>query len=156
MGDAETATHRLPSQTEMATRRVARPAGGVTEALPAGRRAAAGPAGAAVAKPAGRAWAFWAIAGLLSAALVALIVVVAVTLGDRGGDRPTVSVPAVTGARIDDAAPRLREAGLVINVELRSDAAPFGTVIAQDPPAGQSLQGGEAVNLIVSVGNTPP
>jgi serine/threonine-protein kinase len=149
-GETETTTRRMPPPTEMATRRVVRPAAGVTETLPAG------PPAVGVARPAGQPWAFWAIVGLLAAALVALIVVVAVTLADGGGDPPLVDVPAVTGARIDEAAPRLHDAGLVINVDLRSDAAPFGTVIAQDPPAGQSLRSGEAVNLIVSVGNSPP
>jgi serine/threonine-protein kinase len=154
--DTETVTRRMPSQAEMVTRRVAGTAGGVTEALPPGQRAAVHPAETVATRPASRAWAFWVIAGLLSAALVALIIVVATTLGDRGSDRPIVSVPAVTGVRIDEAAPQLHEAGLIINVETVTNAAPFGTVIAQDPPAGQTVRSGDAVNLVVSVGNSPP
>jgi serine/threonine-protein kinase len=154
-GDTEMATRRMPPPTETATRGVVRPAVGVTEALPSERRVT-GSAGTVGARPAGRAWVFWALVGLLSAALLGLIIVVAMTLGDRGGDRPMVSVPSVTGGRIDEVSSTLHEAGLVINVELRSDAAPFGTVIAQDPPAGESLRSGAAVDLIVSVGNAPP
>ena len=149
-GETEAATRRMSSQTEMTTRRVVRPAGGVTQPLPAA------PAHPAVARPVGRPWAFWTIAGLLAAALVALAVVVALTLADGGNGRQLVSVPGVTGARIDEAAPRFHEVGLIINVETVTNAAPFGTIISQDPPAGQSLRSGDAVNLVVSVGNTPP
>lgn len=149
----------LAGQTDTRTRRTARPAEGVTERIAAPQRPAQDGRTAVVTpvKAKGRSpWLFLTIAGTLLAVVVALVVVLAITLtGDNAGG--PVSVPSVTGQRLDAAAEQIQSAGLrVRDVELKSDAAPLGTVISQSPDPGASLREGESVNLIVSVGNSPP
>jgi beta-lactam-binding protein with PASTA domain len=68
-----------------------------------------------------------------------------------------VAVPQVSGERIDAAAKKIQAAGLRVgDVETRTDAAPFGTVIRQEPAPSTSLRSGEAIKLVVSVGPPAP
>ncbi|MGD9890681.1 MAG: protein kinase [Dehalococcoidia bacterium] len=147
----------LADQTDVRTRRSSVPPAGITERIATPSRPVRDGATVPVKKESsGRPWLFLTIAGTLLAVVVALIVVLAITLtGDNAGG--TVDVPSVTGERLDAAAERLRDVGLrVRDVELKSDAAPLGTVVSQSPDSGESLREGESVNLIVSVGNAPP
>ena len=150
----------LSGQTSAQTRRIARPVAGATERIPVGRRPAPVTA-APVAPPLEarrprRSLVFPLLAGVLALLAAALLVALAIGLMDGGGSS-TVTVPQATGERLDNAARRIQDAGLTVgNVELVSDRAPFGTVIAQDPPAAETRRGGDPVNLRVSVGTTPP
>lgn len=67
--------------------------------------------------------------------------------------RAEVVVPDVVGVDEAVAEVRLAQAGLTIEVTERPfDASEVGTVLDQDPPAGESLKEGEAVRLVVSAG----
>jgi serine/threonine-protein kinase len=148
----------LADQTDVRTRQATVPAAGVTEriATPARPVRNGGATEPVKKEPSGRPWLFLTIAGTLLAVVVALIVVLAMTLtGDDSGG--PVEVPSVIGERLDAATEQLRDAGLrVRDVELKSDAAPLGTVVSQSPNSGESLGEGDSVNLVVSVGNSPP
>ncbi|MGH2600017.1 MAG: protein kinase domain-containing protein, partial [Dehalococcoidia bacterium] len=154
----------LSSLTDATTRRMARPAGAptgdMTERISIGQRPAAGAPtqdAEAAGGRRGRTWLFVAIAGTLAAVVVALIVVLAVALADGNDPGPSVTVPQVTGERIDDATRRIQDSGLQVgDVTLRSDQAPFGQVIEQRPAAGDPLESDKPVELIVSVGAEPP
>jgi serine/threonine-protein kinase len=63
-----------------------------------------------------------------------------------------VEVPDVLGESQDIAESTLRRAGLLPNVETESSDALEGTVIAQDPGAGSTLERGSEVTIVVSTG----
>jgi eukaryotic-like serine/threonine-protein kinase len=66
---------------------------------------------------------------------------------------PKVTVPNVVGLNVDDARDQLNGAGLLPDVNLQpDDTAPSGTVLAQDPRAGSSLDRGKPVVMTVSSG----
>jgi serine/threonine-protein kinase len=139
--------------TETATRRSARPSEPGTERI-GGRRVGEAPGRSATGGDRRRGWLFILLAGLLAATIVALGVLLLTVLTD-GGTGGQVAVPQVGGERIDVAARTIQAAGLRVgDVELKTDAAPFGTVIRQSPSAATSLGSGETVNLEVSVGPT--
>lgn len=151
----------LAGQTDVRTRRATRPAEGVTERITAPQRVTRDAARTSMPVPAAarsrRPWLFLVVAGTLLAVVVALIILLAMTLTDGGGSGSTVTVPAVTSLRLDAAAEQIQNLGLrVRDVELKSDAAPLGTVVDQSPAAGDTLREGGSVDLVVSVGNTPP
>lgn len=63
-----------------------------------------------------------------------------------------VTVPDVLGLDESAAESELREAGFVPNVETTNSDEPEGTVVAQDPGPGSSLQKGTEVIITVSTG----
>jgi membrane peptidoglycan carboxypeptidase len=65
---------------------------------------------------------------------------------------PTAPVPSVTGMHIDEATTTLREAGFDAESRVVSDRAPAGTVVGQDPGAGEEIQLGTVVQVAVSDG----
>ncbi|WP_072042056.1 protein kinase domain-containing protein [Nigerium massiliense] len=72
--------------------------------------------------------------------------------GGTARDATTVSVPDVRGRPFQDARRDLWDLGLrVLTAEQYSDAAPKGTVLTQNPPAG-TLERGATVRLVVSRG----
>jgi beta-lactam-binding protein with PASTA domain len=70
--------------------------------------------------------------------------------------RAAVSVPSVTGLQEQQAVSALRQAGLSPTVAHVPSAQPGGTVVAQNPAAGQKVAKGKAVRLNVSKGAAQP
>lgn len=66
----------------------------------------------------------------------------------------TVAVPDVVGDTQTDGAAAIAAAGLAVGdvATQNSDTIPAGNIIAQDPPAGTSVELGTAVDLVVSLG----
>lgn len=69
-----------------------------------------------------------------------------------------VTVPDVTGQKVEDAIVALKNANLKVGqrVTTYSETAPSGTVIGQQPPPLTQVPEGTPVNLIVSKGPPPP
>jgi eukaryotic-like serine/threonine-protein kinase len=63
-----------------------------------------------------------------------------------------VEVPAVVGDPQQIAENEIERAGLIANVETQDSDEPEGTVIAQDPAAGSSVEPGGEVTIVVSTG----
>jgi serine/threonine-protein kinase len=63
-----------------------------------------------------------------------------------------VSVPDLAGLRAGAAARAIREAGLELDLQAAHSTEPKGTVLAQQPSAGASVEPGSAVTLRVSSG----
>jgi eukaryotic-like serine/threonine-protein kinase len=92
----------------------------------------------------------WALAGVAVAALVALVLVLALTRPSSPG---TVTVPGVTGQSEAAASATLRRAGLVPVPALTANASvPDGVVIGETPPAGSIVGKGTHVTISVSTG----
>jgi beta-lactam-binding protein with PASTA domain len=66
-------------------------------------------------------------------------------------------VPDVVGESEDDAGGIITGAGLTVGTvtTANSDTVPEGSVISQDPSAGDSVAPGTAVDLVVSLGAAP-
>jgi len=66
----------------------------------------------------------------------------------------TVAVPNVKAQTVEEATLALTEVGLVVGTQTpqADDNAPKGTIIGQDPAAGELIELGQAVNLIISAG----
>ena len=94
-------------------------------------------------------WFFTGFATLLAASLIFL-------LGDNlfNTEPTTVAVPNVKSQTVQEATLALTGVGLVVGTQTpqADDNAPKGTIIGQDPAAGESIELGQAVNLIVSAG----
>jgi eukaryotic-like serine/threonine-protein kinase len=94
-------------------------------------------------------WFFAGFATVIAAALIFL-------LGDdlSGSVSETVAVPNVKSLTVEEATLALTEAGLLVGTQTpqADDNAPKGTIIGQDPAAGELIELGQAVNLIVSAG----
>jgi serine/threonine-protein kinase len=94
-------------------------------------------------------WFFTGFATVLAASLIFL-------LGDNlfNTGPETVAVPNVKAQTVEEATLALTEVGLVVGTQTpqADDNAPKGTVIGQDPAAGELIELGQAVNLIVSAG----
>jgi len=69
--------------------------------------------------------------------------------------KPLVAVPDVVGKNEDDATTALKVKGLRVNAVQIYSKDPVGTVIAQDPPAGQRIKQGSVVRINVSQGPKP-
>lgn len=71
-----------------------------------------------------------------------------------GPNQTLVTTPNLKAKTVDEAALALTEIGLKVGTETpqADDNAPKGTVIGQDPAAGELIEAGQAVNLIVSAG----
>jgi eukaryotic-like serine/threonine-protein kinase len=90
----------------------------------------------------------WIAIGLLAAILIGLL---AVLLADRlGGDKSLV--PAVTGKDVERAADQLEAAGFEVEIDEFANEASRGTVLEQDPRAGEEADEGSTVTLSVSSG----
>ena len=63
-----------------------------------------------------------------------------------------VTVPDVLGLQETEASNRLRDAGLLPNVETENADEPEGTVIAEDPGPGSRIEAGSEVAITVSTG----
>ena len=110
--------------------------------------------------------AFFAAIAVLGAILVALGVVGGLLAYDRLTDEPPptsetvaaplVTVPPVVGLRLRDAVARLEAEGLnhVEETTFADEAA--GTVLDQDPAAGERVERDAIVSLVVSLGPEPP
>lgn len=156
-GARDGGTRRISPSVDRVTERIApaprRPAPALV-ADQAAHRAAAHRAAAP--RRAGGPWLFVLLAGMLAVVLTGLIVVIAANVVDFGGGGTTATVPSVTGRRLDDAAPAIRQAGLRVgDVRIEGNPAELGTVIGQDPPAESSSKTGQRVNLVVSAGPSP-
>ena len=79
----------------------------------------------------------------------------ATTTSTAATTAPQVTVPDVVGTTSSEATATLRDAGLDVNlVSVPSDRSP-GTVIAQNPPAGEEVADGSSVRLNVAEAATP-
>jgi eukaryotic-like serine/threonine-protein kinase len=85
------------------------------------------------------------------ALLVVIGAVVAALLLTRGGNGPKVAVPNVVGQQETAARTTLENAGFKVKIDRVANAAPTGTVLAQDPTGGR-LEKGKTVTLQVSKG----
>ncbi len=94
-------------------------------------------------------WFFTGFATLLAASLIFLL---GENLFNTGPE--TVAVPNVKAQTVDEATLALTEVGLIVGTQTpqADDNAPKGTIIGQDPAAGELIELGQAVNLIVSAG----
>lgn len=94
-------------------------------------------------------WFFTGFATVLAASLIFL-------LGDNlfNTGPEIVAVPNVKSQTVEEATLALTEAGLIVGTQTpqADDNAPKGTIIGQDPAAGELIELGQAVNLIVSAG----
>jgi serine/threonine-protein kinase len=66
----------------------------------------------------------------------------------------TVTVPNLKAKTVDEATTSLTNVGLILGEETpqADNNVPKGTIIGQDPAAGELLEVGQAVNIIVSAG----
>jgi eukaryotic-like serine/threonine-protein kinase len=87
----------------------------------------------------------WVILGVLAVALVAL----AVWALTRPGH---TTVPSVIGQDVDSATATLEDAGFDVDTDEFQRREPPGTVIEQDPRAGEQAEDGSTVTLSVSTG----
>ena len=94
-------------------------------------------------------WFFTGFATLLAASLIFLL---GNNLFNTGPE--TVAVPNVKSQTVEEATLALTNVGLVVGTQTpqADDNAPKGTIIGQDPAAGELIEIGQAVNLIVSAG----
>lgn len=94
-------------------------------------------------------WVFTSLAVVLAAAVM-------VFLGTQlfGGRVANVTVPKLNGMTIAEAETALGNVQLVLGEQTpqADDVAPKGTIISQSPASGESLQVGQAVNVVVSNG----
>ncbi len=77
---------------------------------------------------------------------------------DVGTGPAPVPVPELTGLTLAAAEGVLAEAGLKVGEkeERSSETVPDGEVIEQDPPAGEKIEAGTAINLVLSTGPADP
>ena len=59
-------------------------------------------------------------------------------------------VPSATGLTVSQAAQMIRAAGLRLRIELEASSRPAGTVIGQEPSAGERVERGSVVDLRVA------
>jgi beta-lactam-binding protein with PASTA domain len=71
--------------------------------------------------------------------------------------KPEVEVPDVTGDPLNVATSTLQQAGFNVGEVTydTSDTVPEGSVISQDPPAGNKVEKGATVDLVISRGPSP-
>ena len=95
---------------------------------------------------------FWAVSGLaVIAAIVGAVVISQFLFGGSGGSR--VQVPNLDGLTVQGAATALSEFDLRLGAQTPElSDRPDGTIIAQQPAAGEMLEQGQSVNVTVSGG----
>ena len=100
----------------------------------------------------GRGIGFWAVSGLaVIAAIVGAVVISQFLFGGSGGSR--VQVPNLDGLTVQGASTALAEFDLRLGAQTPElSDRPEGTIIAQQPAAGEMLEQGQAVNVTVSGG----
>ena len=90
------------------------------------------------------------IIGIVAAIIGALLIGRFVFFNGGAGD---VTVPNLTGLTIEQATSALKDVGLNIGAQTpESSDRPKGTIIAQQPAAGDGIQRGQSVNVTVSSG----
>jgi eukaryotic-like serine/threonine-protein kinase len=94
----------------------------------------------------GTRWWIWAAAAV---AAVAVLVVIGVLMFSGGKTYP---VPNVVNTSRAFAVTELRNAGFSSDSTTNPSSQPVGTVVGQDPPAGQKIEHGETVHLTISSG----
>jgi serine/threonine protein kinase/beta-lactam-binding protein with PASTA domain len=135
---------------------------GATQVAPAIAAAAAAGAGARRSDPepedekdgSGKWWALGAIALVVIAAIVGVLWATGAFEGDKPAPVRQVEVAQVAGQTVDVATRALENDGLVVgDQETRASAdVEEGEVIETDPPAGQMVDKGTEVTLVVSSG----
>jgi eukaryotic-like serine/threonine-protein kinase len=98
-----------------------------------------------------KAWAGALIAIVIMALLAAGAYLVVTMLAD-GGQGELVAVPNLIGLTQLQAEQKLDGAGLIVGEKTtrRTDRVPAGQVVDQDPVAGNQIQAGKAVNLVIA------
>ncbi|HOT23586.1 MAG TPA: PASTA domain-containing protein [Thermoleophilia bacterium] len=128
-----------PASAEELRRALARSATVLRDAPPA-------PASAPTERPRTPIWP-WVIGLVIVAAVLAAIWVPGLFAGG------SVSVPSVTGMTLDQARQTLADAGLEVGSvtpDASATTAPQGTVLSQDPTAGEKVDEGSAVALVIA------
>ena len=94
----------------------------------------------------------WFFTGFATIVAAALIFLLGENLFSTGPE--TVAVPNVKAQTVEEATVALTEVGLVLGTQTpqSDDNAPKGSVIGQDPAAGELIELGQAVNLTISAG----
>ncbi|HEY2330822.1 MAG TPA: Stk1 family PASTA domain-containing Ser/Thr kinase [Acidimicrobiales bacterium] len=132
---------------------VAVPVADATRAVPAVAATRVNPAaaGAIVSEPRRRTPIFLVVLVLLLAALGGLIALLAINLNDNSdAGTKLVAVDSVLGFPQADAERRLTAAGFKPFAIVEANAAPPGTVFAQNPQAGAKVASGSTVDIHVS------
>lgn len=95
---------------------------------------------------------FWVISILaVLAAVVGAVVITQFLLGGTGANR--VQVPNLDGLKIEQASTTLAEFDLVLGAQTPEVSdRPQGTIIAQQPAAGETIEQGQSVNVTFSSG----
>ncbi len=95
---------------------------------------------------------FWVLSLIaIGAAIIGAVVIGRFLVGSDGGN--VVTVPSLDGLTIDQAAETLAEYELRIGAQTPEiSERPEGTIIAQQPAAGEGIEQGQAVNVTVSSG----
>ena len=95
---------------------------------------------------------FWVLSLIaIGAAIIGAVVIGRFLVGSDGGN--VVTVPSLDGLTIDQAAETLAEYELRIGAQTPEiSERPEGTIIAQQPAAGEGIEQGQAVNVTVSTG----
>jgi len=95
---------------------------------------------------------WWPLLALVM--LVAALVAGGVYLFAFGDSSETATAPDLIGVSFDDVGERLGDRGWdVIRLDARVDGAVVGTVVAQDPAAGEEVDPDQGVTVTVSLGN---
>jgi serine/threonine protein kinase len=94
----------------------------------------------------------WFFAGFATLVAASLIFLLGENLFSTGPQ--TVAVPNVKAQTVEEATLALTEVGLIVGTQTpqADDNAPKGSIIGQDPVAGELLELGQAVNLTISAG----
>jgi serine/threonine-protein kinase len=95
---------------------------------------------------------FWVLSFVaITAAIIGAVVIGRFLVGSDGGN--VVTVPSLDGLSIEQAAETLAEFELRIGAQTPEiSERPEGTIIAQQPAAGEAIETGQAVNVTVSTG----
>ena len=95
---------------------------------------------------------FWVLSLIaITAAIIGAVVIGRFLVGSDGGN--VVTVPSLDGLTIEQAAETLAEYELRIGAQTPEiSERPEGTIIAQQPAAGEGIEQGQAVNVTVSTG----
>jgi serine/threonine-protein kinase len=96
----------------------------------------------------------WLWVGIVAGVLLLAVGAIALAQSLFGGSEvEQVQVPRIVGQSLTDAENILNAAGLRLGAEeAEASDKPEGTILAQDPPAGESLEKGQGVDVTVSGG----
>jgi hypothetical protein len=107
-------------------------------------------------------WRIWALVAAVLAVFLLLAAPVALGFLDGGGDVQVeaddsgqVTLPDLVGSEVSQATSELEDAGLQVSVVQDFSTEEAGTVLAQDPGAGTTVDAGTTVSLLVSQGEPP-